>query len=184
MVLILNGREGTVWLLDVSAQLRKARARVLEEKEDTVDLDGLVGDLQNPQNISFDSSSGPSTIDSCGVVEDWILEEEEEEEEETDTIDIASVNTDTTEPLEEEEEEEANDIETVSDIENTSAVENVSNTDGNVEPLDWDAPEYVPTWLSSVSVPLPSRPRGVEKTEKTKYRRRSKRFQRRSATSV
>jgi hypothetical protein len=116
MVLISYEREGTVLLLDVLVQLRKVRARVCEEKEDTVALSGLDVDHQNPNNISFDSTSGPRTIDSRGVIEDWVLEEEEEE---SDTIDIASINT---EPLEVEEEEEADDIENQQEVEDTSDV--------------------------------------------------------------
>ena len=112
-------REGTVWLLYILAQLRKVRARACEEGENTVVLSGLVGDLQNPESISFDSSSGPRTIDSRGLVEDWVLEEEEEE---TDSIDIASVNTDTTEKLEIEEEEEMDNEEHQQDVESSSDV--------------------------------------------------------------
>jgi hypothetical protein len=159
MVLISNEREGTVLLLDILAQLRRVRARAVDEKEDAVVLSGLVGNPQNPQNVSFDSSSGPRRIDSSGVVEDWVLEEEEEE---TDSIDIASVNTDTTEKLEIEEEEEKYDKEISSNVEN-------AGLDG--EALDWNAPEYVPTWLSSLPGTLPTR------VAKTKYLRRSKRLQ-------
>ena len=77
MVLISYEREGTVLLLDVLAQLRKVKARVCEEKEDAIVLSGLVRDLQNPESISFNNTSGPRKIDSSGVVEDWVLEEEE-----------------------------------------------------------------------------------------------------------
>jgi hypothetical protein len=167
MVLISYAREGTALLLDVLAQIRKVRARVCEQNEDTVVLHGLVGDLQNPNNISFDSTSGPRTIDSRGVIEDWVLEEEEEE---SDTIDIASINT---EPLEVEEEEEADDIENQQDVEDTS---DVSISDGNGEALDWDAPEYVPTWLASLPSPLP---RQETKISTERYLRRSKRLQQR-----
>jgi hypothetical protein len=167
MVLISYEREGTVLLLDVLAQIRKVGARVCEQNEDTVVLHSLVGDLQNPNNISLDSTSGPRTIDSRGVIEDWVLEEEEEE---SDTIDIASINT---EPLEVEEEEEADDIENQQDVEDTS---DVSISDGNGEVLDLDAPEYVPTWLASLPNPLPRR---ETKISTERYLRRSKRLQQR-----
>ena len=160
MVLISYKREGTVLLLDVLAQLRKVKARVCEEREDTVVLNGLVKDLQNPQQVSFDSCSGPRQIDSSGVFEDWVLEEEEEE---TDSIDIASVNTDTTEELEIEEEDEKHDEEISSNVENAGA-------------LDWDAPEYVPTWLALLPNPLPKR---NTKMSTERYLRRSKRLQQR-----
>jgi hypothetical protein len=45
MVLSCNEQEGTVWLLDILAQLRKVRARVSEKTEDSVTLHGRVGDL-------------------------------------------------------------------------------------------------------------------------------------------
>jgi hypothetical protein len=164
MVLISYEREGTVLLLDVLAQLRKVKARVCEQNEDTVVLHGLVGDLQNHKNISFDSTSGPRRIDSSGVIEDWVLEEEEEE---STTIDIASVST---EPLEVDQEgEEAGDV-----IENQQDVEDmpdVSISNENGEALDWD--EYVPTWLASLPTSLPSRETRIS-TER--YLRRSKRL--------
>ena len=162
MVLISYEREGTVLLLDVLAQLRKVKARVCEEKEDAVVLSGLVGDLQNPESISFNNTSGPRKIDSSGVVEDWVLEEEEEEE--TDFIDIAS---DTTEKLEMEEEEEM-------DAEEMSSNDENAGVDG--ETLDWDAPEYVPTWLASLPSP---RPRQETRISTERYLRRSKRLQQR-----
>jgi hypothetical protein len=162
MVLISYEREGTVLLLNVLAQLRKVKARVCEEKEDAIVLSGLVGDLQNPESISFNSTSGPRKIDSSGVVEDWVLEEEEEEE--TDFIDIFS---DTTEKLEIEEEEEM-DAEEISYNDENAGVDS--------ETLDWDAPEYVPTWLASLQSPLPKRKTRIS-TER--YLRRSKRLQQR-----
>ena len=162
MVLISYKREGTVLLLDVLAQLRKVKARVCEEKEDAIVLSGLVRDLQNPESISFNNTSGPRKIDSSGVVEDWVLEEEEEEE--TDFIDIAS---DTTEKLEMEEEEEM-------DAEEMSSNDENAGVDG--ETLDWDAPEYVSTWLASLPSPLP---RQETRISTERYLRRSKRLQQR-----
>jgi hypothetical protein len=135
-------------------------------------------DLQNPQHISFDSSSGPRQIDSSGVVEDWVLEEEEEE---TDSIDIASVST---EPLEEEQEgEEADDVENQQDVENMTDVESQQDVEDG-EALDWDAPDYVPTWLASLPSTPPSRVAQqagtlLSRVSKTKHLRRSKRLQQR-----
>ena len=111
MVLSCNEQEGTVWLLDILAQLRKVRARLSEETEDSVTLHGRVGDLQN-RDINFNRSAGPTTYDSRGVVEDWIIEPESEEEEEETELEVEnfetdSVDTDATEPLEIEEEQES-----------------------------------------------------------------------------
>jgi hypothetical protein len=178
MVLISYEREGTILLLDVLAQLRKVKARVCEEKEDTIVLSGLVGDLQNPECVSFKSASGPRTIDGRGVVEDWVLEEEEEE---STTIDIASVST---EPLEEEQEgEEADDVENQQKVENMTDVESLQDVEDG-EALDWDAPEYVPTWLASLPSTPPSRVAQqagtlLSRVSKTKHLRRSKRLQQR-----
>jgi hypothetical protein len=57
----------------------------------------------------------------------------------------------------------------VTDVESRQDVE-----DG--ETLDWDAPEYVPTWLASLKSPLPKRKTRIS-TER--YLRRSKRLQER-----
>ena len=187
MVLSCNEQEGTVWLLDILAQLRKVRARVSEETEDSVTLHGRVGDLQN-RDINFNRSAGPTTYDSRGVVEDWIIEPESEEEEEETELEVEnfetdSVDTDATEPLEIEEEqesffqynagEEADDVENQQDVESVTDFENRQDVEDG-ETLDWDAPDYVPTWLASLLSPLPKRKTRIS-TER--YLRRSKRLQ-------
>ena len=187
MVLSCNEQEGTVWLLDILAQLRKVRARVSEETEDSVTLHGRVGDLQN-RDINFNRSAGPTTYDSRGVVEDWIIEPESEEEEEETELEVEnfetdSVDTDATEPLEIEEEqesffqynagEEADDVENQQDVESVTDVESRQDVEDG-ETLDWDAPDYVPTWLASLPSPLPKRKTRIS-TER--YLRRSKRLQ-------
>ena len=187
MVLSCNEQEGTVWLLDILAQLRKVRARVSEETEDSVTLHGRVGDLQN-RDINFNRSAGPTTYDSRGVVEDWIIEPESEEEEEETELEVEnfetdSVDTDATEPLEIEEEQESffqyNAGEEADDVENQQNVESVTHVESRQdvedgETLDWDAPDYVPTWLASLPSPLPKRKTRIS-TER--YLRRSKRLQ-------
>ena len=189
MVLSCNEQEGTVWLLDILAQLRKVRARVSEETEDYVTLHGRVGDLQN-RDINFNRSAGPTTYDSRGVVEDWIIEPESEEEEEETELEVEnfetdSVDTDATEPLEIEEEQESffqyNAGEEADDVENQQNVESVTHVESRQdvedgETLDWDAPDYVPTWLATLPSPLPKRKTRIS-TER--YLRRSKRLQQR-----
>jgi hypothetical protein len=185
MVLIFYEREGTVLLLDVLAQLRKVKARVCTAKEDAIVLSGLVGDLQNPENISFKNASGPRTIDSSGLVEDWVLEEEMENTLENENFETISVSTDATDPLEMEEGEEsffqynageeADDVENQQDVESVTDVESRQDVEDG-ETLDWDAPDYVPTWLASLPSPLPKRKTRIS-TER--YLRRSKRLQER-----
>jgi len=157
MVLISYEREGTVLLLDVLAQLRKVKARVCTANE----------------NISFKNASGPRTIDSSGLVEDWVLEEEMENTLEDEDFETISVSTDATEPLEMEEGEESffqnNAGEGTDDVENQQDVEDGEN-------LDWDAPEYVSTWLDSLPSPLP---RQETRISTERYLRRSKRLQQR-----
>ena len=167
MVLISYEREGTVLLLDVLAQLRKVKARVCTANE----------------NISFKNASGPRTIDSSGLVEDWVLEEEMENTLEDEDFETISVSTDATEPLEMEEGEESffqnNAGEGTDDVENQQDVEGVTDVESQQdvedgETLDWDAPDYVPTWLASLQTPLPKRKTRIS-TER--YLRRSKRLQ-------
>jgi hypothetical protein len=190
MVLSCNRQEGTVWLLDILAQLRKVRARVTEETEDYVTLHGRVGDVQNP-DINFNRSAGPTTYDSRGVVEDWVIEpepEEEEEETEVENFETDSVDTDATEPLEIEEEQESffqNDIENNMEIQ-----QDVHNVPATVrdELENWDIPnneDWTTSWLNSVEIPPSRRTKRKQDLLKTRYPRRSQRLrnQRRNATT-
>ena len=190
MVLNCNDQEGTVWLLDILAQLRKVRARVSEETEDSVTLHGRVGDLQNP-DINFNRSAGPTTYDSRGVVEDWIIEPESEEEEEETELEVEnfetdSVDTDATEPLEIEEEQESffqNDIENNMEIQQD--VHDVPATVGG-ELENWDIPnneDWTTFWLNCI--PPSRRTKRKQDLLKTRYPRRSQRLrnQRRNATT-
>ena len=102
------------------------------------------------------------------------------EDEDFETI---SVSTDATEPLEMEEGEESffqyNAGEGTDDVENQQDVEGVTDVESQQdvedgETLDWDAPDYVPTWLASLQTPLPKRKTRIS-TER--YLRRSKRLQ-------
>ncbi len=185
MVLSCNKQEGTVWLLDILAQLRKVRARVSEATEESVTLHGRVGDLQDPE-INFNSAAGPTTYDSRGVVEDWTIEpdsesEEEEEETENDTI---SVSTDATEPLEVEETEESFfQYSAEEDIENQRSIENDPITARSTEVPEDD----VSSWLESTNVTEPSetKKKAIDGRFKTPYLRRSRRLrnQRRNAST-
>ena len=191
MVLSCNEQEGTVWLLDILAQLRKVRARVSEETEDSVTLHGRVGDLQN-RDINFNRSAGPTTYDSRGVVEDWIIEPESEEEEEETELEVEnfetdSVDTDATEPLEIEEEQEKNNSRIENNMEIQQDVHDVSATVGG-ELENWDIPnneDWTTSFLNSVNVPPSRRTKRKQDLLKTRYPRRSQwlRNQRRNATT-
>jgi hypothetical protein len=186
MVLISNEKNGTVLLLDILAQLRRVRARITEETETAVTLQGKVGDLQNPESITFGKSSGPRTIDSSGVVENWILEEEEEEETvlEVEDFETVSVSTDATEPLEMEEGEESFfQYNAGEEIENQQGIE-----DASITARSTDIPEYdVSSWLESMNVTESSKTKKktIDGRFKTPYLRRSRRLrnQRRNATT-
>jgi hypothetical protein len=101
---------------------------------------------------------------------------------ENENFETISVSTDATEPLEMEEREESffqyNAREEADDVENQQDVESVTDVESRQdgETLDWDAPEYVPTWLASLQSPLPKRKTRIS-TER--YLRRSKRLQQR-----
>ena len=191
MVLSCNEQEGTVWLLDILAQLRKVRARVSEETEDSVTLHGRVGDLQN-RDINFNRSAGPTTYDSRGVVEDWIIEPESEEEEEETELEVEnfetdSVDTDATEPLEIEEEQEKNNSRIENNMEIQQDVHDVSATVGG-ELENWDIPnneDWTTSFLNSVNVPPSRRTKRKQDLLKTRYPRRSQRLrnQRRNANT-
>ena len=184
MVLISNERNGTVLLLDILAQLRRVRARITEETETAVTLQGKVGDLQNPESITFGKSSGPRTIDSSGVVENWILEDEEEEETALEIEDFETVSKDATEPLEMEEGEESFfQYSAGEEVENQQGIEDVPITARST-----DIPEYdVSSWLESTNVTESSKTKEktIDGRFKTPYLRRSRRLrnQRRNATT-